>query len=316
MTLPKLNIITYELDLPSTGETLQFRPFLVKEQKALLIAQESEDNKLIEKTFAQIINDCIVEDVDPYIMPMFDIEYVFLRIRGKSVGEKNFNTVDVGFGDGDQEIEMPLHSEASYSPSWPEIIWFFCVTPSNQGGETTLCDGIKLWKNLSSNTKNFFLSNPICFDLEFPILEKRLGKGKRPWMLNSQGSSDGYIDWDTGKFYVKQTRFAVHETRHPEVLAFSNHLMVIPGQDPQIKKWTTVKGDSIPSDIMDEIKSKSSELTYDHKWKKGDLVMIDNKRFMHGRRAFEKGIERDIVIVQTERASFGYGSTTRKQIKG
>ena len=118
-------------------------------------------------------------------------------------------------------------------------------------------------------------------------------------MLNSQGSSDGYIDWDTGKFYVKQTRFAVHETRHPEVLAFSNHLMVIPGQDPQIKKWTTVKEDPIPSDIMDEIKSKSSELTYDHKWKKGDLVMIDNKRFMHGRRQYNKNDKRQIAIAQT-----------------
>ena len=212
------------------------------------------------------------------------------------------------------KMEMPLHSEASYSPSWPEIIWFFCAIPSNQGGETTLCDGIKLWKNLSSNTKNFFLSNPICFDLEFPILEKKLGKGKRPWMLNSQGSSDGYIDWDTGKFYVRQTRFAVHETRHPEILAFSNHLMVIPGQDPQIKKWTTVKGESVPSDIMDEIKSKSSELTYDHKWKKGDLVMIDNKRFMHGRRQYDKNDKRQIAIAQTLRANFGYGSTTRKKI--
>jgi hypothetical protein len=60
----------------------------VKEQKALMIAQESEDEKLIENTFAQIINDCVFDDVDPYTMPMFDIEYVFLRIRGKSVGEK------------------------------------------------------------------------------------------------------------------------------------------------------------------------------------------------------------------------------------
>ena len=88
MTLPKLNILTYEMDLPSTGETVQFRPFLVKEQKALLIAQESEDDKLIEKTFAQIINDCVLDDIDPYSMPMFDIEYVFLKLRGKSVGEK------------------------------------------------------------------------------------------------------------------------------------------------------------------------------------------------------------------------------------
>ena len=85
MSLPKLNNMTYELDLPSTGETLQFRPFLVKEQKALLIAQESEDDKLIEKTFAQIINDCVLDDIDPYSMPMFDIEYVFLKLRGKSV---------------------------------------------------------------------------------------------------------------------------------------------------------------------------------------------------------------------------------------
>ena len=88
MTLPKLNNITYDLTLPSTGETLNFRPFLVKEQKALLIAQESEDDKLIEKTFAQIINDCVLDDIDPYIMPMFDIEYVFLQLRGKSIGEK------------------------------------------------------------------------------------------------------------------------------------------------------------------------------------------------------------------------------------
>jgi len=88
MALPKLNTLTYELELPSSGEKLKYRPFLVKEQKALMIAQESEDNKLIENTFAQIINDCVFDDVDPYTMPMFDIEYVFLRIRGKSVGEK------------------------------------------------------------------------------------------------------------------------------------------------------------------------------------------------------------------------------------
>ena len=88
MALPKLNTVTYDLTLPSTGQKLEYRPFLVKEQKALMIAQESGDNKQIEKAFAQIINDCVINDVDPYAMPMFDIEYIFLRIRGKSVGEK------------------------------------------------------------------------------------------------------------------------------------------------------------------------------------------------------------------------------------
>ena len=88
MALPKLNTVTYELELPSTGEKLKYRPFLVKEQKALMIAQESEDTKALENTFAQILNNCVLDDIDPYVMPMFDIEYIFLRIRGKSVGEK------------------------------------------------------------------------------------------------------------------------------------------------------------------------------------------------------------------------------------
>ena len=53
-----------------------------------MIAQESEDDKQIENTLAQILNDCVLEDIDPYKMPVFDVEYLFLRIRGKSVGEK------------------------------------------------------------------------------------------------------------------------------------------------------------------------------------------------------------------------------------
>ena len=88
MALPKLSNITYELNLPSTGKKLKFRPFLVKEQKALMIAQESEDDKQIENAFAQIINDCTFEELNAYTMPMFDVEYVFLQLRGKSVGEK------------------------------------------------------------------------------------------------------------------------------------------------------------------------------------------------------------------------------------
>ena len=109
MALPKLNSLTYELELPSSGEKLKYRPFLVKEQKALMIAQESEDNKLMENTFAQIINDCVFEDVDPYKMPMFDIEYLFLRIRGKSVGEKvklNVLCPDYEKTRGDVEVDL------------------------------------------------------------------------------------------------------------------------------------------------------------------------------------------------------------------
>ena len=88
MALPQLNTATYELKIPSTGKTIKYRPFLVKEQKILMLAQESEDDKQVERAFADIISSCTFEKFNPYKMPLFDIEYIFLRLRGKSVGEK------------------------------------------------------------------------------------------------------------------------------------------------------------------------------------------------------------------------------------
>ena len=109
MALPKLDILTYELTLPSTGETIKFRPFLVKEQKALMIAQESEEDKLIESAFAQIIDACTFGKIDAYTMPIFDIEYVFLQLRGKSIGEKiQINVLCSDDGKTTVDVELDL----------------------------------------------------------------------------------------------------------------------------------------------------------------------------------------------------------------
>ena len=88
MALPKLNTPTYELELPSTAEILKYRPFLVKEQKLLLIAQESGEDSQITTAMGELVKTCTFNKIDPKIAPMFDIEYIFLKIRGKSVGEK------------------------------------------------------------------------------------------------------------------------------------------------------------------------------------------------------------------------------------
>ena len=87
MALPKLNTPTYSLVLPSTGEEVKFRPFLVKEQKLLMLAQESENNKEMLDTVVKIVSSCTFNKVDPTHSPLFDIEYVFLKLRAKSVGE-------------------------------------------------------------------------------------------------------------------------------------------------------------------------------------------------------------------------------------
>ncbi len=88
MALPKIKTVTYELELPSTSEKIKYRPFLVKEQKILMQAAESENENVINDSIASIISECTFNEIDPWKLPSFDAEYLFLKIRGKSVGDK------------------------------------------------------------------------------------------------------------------------------------------------------------------------------------------------------------------------------------
>jgi len=87
MALPVLTTPTYELEVPSTEEKIKYRPFLVKEEKILLIALESSNNTEIIQAIGQIVSECTFNKLDLGKMPMFDVEYMFLQIRAKSVGE-------------------------------------------------------------------------------------------------------------------------------------------------------------------------------------------------------------------------------------
>ena len=88
MPLPKIVTPTYELELPSTGKPVKYRPFLVKEEKVLVIALESEDTKQITNAIKAVLKSCVLtKGIKVENLPTFDIEYLFLNIRGKSVGE-------------------------------------------------------------------------------------------------------------------------------------------------------------------------------------------------------------------------------------
>ena len=87
MALPKLTTPTYELEIPSTDEKIKYRPFLVKEEKILMMAMESNKESDIVQAVKDIVNECTFNKVDMNVMPMFDVEYIFLNIRAKSVGE-------------------------------------------------------------------------------------------------------------------------------------------------------------------------------------------------------------------------------------
>ena len=140
--------------------------------------------------------------------------------------EKNIHDVDIG------RDAHSLHSEGSYSPASPEIIWFYCNKPPDRGGETILCDGLRLWKALATSTKAFFQAEPLRFDLEIPTGVKRKGKENQTWISNALGAS-GYIDWDQGKIVFTQLQYAVQQTRYGNSLSFSNHLLAELGKDPR-----------------------------------------------------------------------------------
>ena len=108
MPLPKINTPTYEMELPSSGKKIKYRPFLVKEEKILLIALETEDMKQISDGLIQILNNCIItRGIKVQSLATFDIEYLFLNVRARSVGE----TVEIQLScpdDGETTVDVEI----------------------------------------------------------------------------------------------------------------------------------------------------------------------------------------------------------------
>ena len=142
MPLPKIVTPTYELELPSTEEKIQYRPFLVKEEKLLVIALESEDTKQITTAIKTVIKNCIVtKNIKVEDLPTFDIEFLFLNIRGKSVGEElevNIICPD----DGETQVPVKIN-----------------------------LDDIKVQKN-EEHTKRIKIDGNIMMEMKYPSLDQ------------------------------------------------------------------------------------------------------------------------------------------------
>ena len=109
MPLPKIATPQYTLDLPSTGKSIKYRPFLVKEEKILILALESEDVKQITSAIKQILKDCIItKGIKVEELPTFDIEYIFLHVRGRSVGEA-IELIITCSDDGTTEVPVKVY---------------------------------------------------------------------------------------------------------------------------------------------------------------------------------------------------------------
>ena len=219
--------------------------------------------------------------------------------RKKRFEKKNIRNVDSG------RKKIDLHSEASFSPSVPDLIWFVCITPpQKKGGKTILCDGVQLWDSLELKTKEFFLANPIHYKLKIPFENKALNKRSKKWLLPYPGVENCIINYKKSLIEFNYSKFAVEVLRQNEKLAFANHLFVTLKSEPQMFGRTLRSGKEIPKKIINEIKKKSKKITYGINWEKNDIIMIDNKRFLHGREKISVNDKRDIVIVQTHKSNF------------
>ena len=190
MPLPKIVTPTYELELPSSGETIQYRPFLVKEEKVLVIALESEDTKQITNAIKTVLKNCIqTRGIKVEQLPTFDIEYLFLNIRGKSVGE----TVDVNVTCPDDEVTTTK--------------------------VTIDLDAIQVQKN-EEHTNQIKLDDSIMMELKYPSLEQFIKSNFDFSDQNQMDQSFQLIGQCIDKIYTEEEVWAAADCTKKEVNDF------------------------------------------------------------------------------------------------
>ena len=190
MPLPKIATPVYELELPSTGQTIEYRPFLVKEEKVLVIALESEDTKQITSAIKNVIKNCIrTKGVKVEDLPTFDIEYLFLNIRGKSVGEEI--EVNVTCPD-DGKTQVPV---------------------------TINLDDIQVQKN-EDHTNRIKVDSNIMMEMKYPSLDQFIKNNFDFDDKNAMDQSFDLIATCIDKIFTEEEVWAVEDCSKKEIVDF------------------------------------------------------------------------------------------------
>jgi len=190
MPLPKIATPTYELELPSTGKTIAYRPFLVKEEKVLVIALESEDTKQITTAIKAVLRNCVLtKGVKVESLPTFDIEYLFLNIRGKSVGEEL--EVNIVCPD-DEETNVPVFIDL---------------------------DDIQVQKD-NGHTNKIKLDDNLMMEMKYPSLEQFIKNNFEFDEKNAMDQSFDLIATCIDKIYTEDEVWATADCTKKEVKEF------------------------------------------------------------------------------------------------
>ena len=190
MPLPKIATPTYELELPSTEKTVNYRPFLVKEEKLLVLALESEDTKQITTAIKAVLKSCVLtKGIKVEHLPTFDIEYLFLHIRGKSVGEEI--EVNITCPD-DEKTQVPV---------------------------TLDLDDIKVQKNDKHNNQ-IKLDDNLMMELKYPSLDQFIKNNFDFDEKNQMEQSFDLIGTCIDKIYNEEEVWATADCTKKEIKEF------------------------------------------------------------------------------------------------
>lgn len=215
----------------------------------------------------------------------------------------NYNPDEGRFGEAEQKtFGLPLHADRSYADSQPPLMWFHCMVPAKNDGQTTIADGVKLYQALSERSKQVFESDQVDYIRTYPDGEWQLWADTQNLEdVKAYCKANGINLTITAENGVRthSLRWAAVTPRWTDQKAFVNSIPIVMWQEHDLKIQRSIvrmaDGSPIPSDVVEDMWKVCDEHTHNIPWHAGDLVMIDNTRMMHGRRPFT-GRERQISV--------------------
>jgi alpha-ketoglutarate-dependent taurine dioxygenase len=225
------------------------------------------------------------------------MKYIGGAHNRKTINENGDKTIlSVGFYRNPNQqdtFELPLHADMFYTKSRPVFIWFYCVNPAETNGETTVCDGVEVYKELSEKALNLFKTKRLKYIRYYPngIWQERFQTDDLNIVekLCKESDLNLKVDSSTQLITTEFIQSALVKTKWSNQDAFVNSILSVEWQEAHGKTDSLIRledDSKIPEEVMQEIKEVTSRLTRKISWNKGDIVMMDNTRMLHGRKAF------------------------------
>ena len=286
-------------------EPQQGKPFAIVESKGALLQDIPESDFIAwYKKYGAIMFRGFDVDMDTFqaLTNRYCVSSVFNESPDRRLLDETTQVQTVNLG----TAPFPLHPELSREPFKPDVCFFWCIEPPEGGGQTTVCDGVEIVKSMPPQLYNIFARRRFLYRqlASSEVCEYWLGEAmpSDAQLANTASSSCPYHFFrnPAGKIVREFSRPALHKPMFCDDLAFGNFLLFA-RYHLNMKKFPSFDGpELIPDSVVTGVKNISDRLTAPAGWQPGDVLVLDNTRFMHGRTAIANPDQRLIA------SYFGY----------